>query len=176
MNKKLNIINMLAITLAMLSVSSSLHAEFRAGTTWHLVKDTYLLKRAARKLSRAAAKYIGDHPVSIESRRFTRVSKYFVYKINRYRLFTKKPDAEIVRKDFEIVRAAFDRLRLALRADRAVNSMPKIIRRYDKLIYRYHRLRHTINIHIAQQRKDNKLVRSLSTIQPSTWFYWPIKR
>lgn len=172
--------SVMLMLVSLILVSTNASAEFRAGSTWHLVKDTYLLKRSAKKLAKSAVKYVGDHTVSIEAKQFARVANYFVYKMNRYSLFTKRPDTVVIREDFKRVVEAFHRLRVTMRSARQINSIPKIMRRYDKLIYRYHRLRHSIDIHIAESTGTTTYVKTRPPKKSiwenwSRWFSWVSK-
>jgi len=146
----------LATMLAILGIilSSTSFAQFKAKPTWHLMKDTHLLASASRQLTRMALRDVGDHPISIESKRFRKTIKVFIYKFKRYRLFTHKPDTEIIRRDFRIVQKGFRNLRQSMSKHYKVDGMKRIRRKYDKLIYRYHRLRHSIDVHILEAKRD----------------------
>ena len=135
-------------------VSFSARAEFKLSPTWHLMKDVHLLASAARQLSRTAIKDLGDHPISLATKDFRKSVQVFTTAFKNRKIFTHTPDTDVIKQDFRVVKQGFDELRLSIRAHYKVDGMDRVRRKYDKLIYRYHRLRHSIDVHILEARRD----------------------
>ena len=140
--------------LCMMLTSFAASAKFNLVPTLNFLRDANMLASASRQLARASYYEIGNHhPITQAALSYRNVVRAFVKKANRYHLFKKDPITDQIKIDFEPVRVEFAKLRQAIKTYYQEEGMYRVRRKYDKVIYRYHRLRHSIDVHIAQAKK-----------------------